>query len=153
MLRRMCVIGGAHGAIDWLSGCCYGRLNCSAIGQALYQLQVPAGCQHLCIIIATDMKQSGRWRTVSMLLLLLIQTAEEETVCFSLSAFFCVRWWKGSAGLDLVLNSLMPRRAHARAHIHEFTLHQPVNPPPKDDYYLLFGWNSIKNKLAFTRGL
>lgn len=38
MLRRMCVVcyGGAHGAIDWLSGCCYGRLKCSAIGQALY---------------------------------------------------------------------------------------------------------------------
>lgn len=88
MLR---VIGGAHGAIDWLSGCCYGRLNCSAIGQALYQILVPAVCQHLCIIIATDMEQGGRWRSVLMLLLL-IQTAEEETVvCFSLAAFFCVR--------------------------------------------------------------
>lgn len=77
----LCVIGGAHSAIDWLSGCCYGRLNCSAIGQALYQLLVPAVCQHLCIIIATDMEQGGRWRTVLMLL----QTAEEETVvCFSL---------------------------------------------------------------------
>lgn len=71
-----------------------------------------------------------------LLPLLLIQTAEEETVVYFLSEPVSVPEDKKiAAGSDLVLNSLMA--AHTR--VHEFSPHQPVNPPPKDDYYMMFG--------------
>lgn len=72
-----------------------------------------------------------------LLPLLLIQTAEEETVVYFPSEPVSVpedeKPLRGQIWSDL--NSLMA--AHTR--VHQFSPHQPVNPPPKDDYYMMFG--------------
>lgn len=133
----VCLIRGAQGATDWLSCCCYGSLNCSSIGQALNQIQVPAVCHHLCIIIATDMRQGGRWRTVFFVAVVDIDSRRRNCLFFSLSPFLCQRMKNlcrvGSGTKQLNAST------HAHTHIHKFTLHQPVNPLPKDDYYMMFG--------------
>lgn len=62
---------------------------------------------------------------VLLLLLLQIHTAEEETLVVFLS--------------EPVSKQGRISLMATHTHIHEFTPHQPANPPPEDDYYMMFG--------------